>query len=100
MQTAVRLRRISPARALQTRPAPISTTPPAQLRLKDALHHAPPPLPHRLGWPGVIISGVLPDAPYQPPQTARRWRREAKSGDGVLDDKRCQGSRNLRTATG
>lgn len=32
-------------------------TPPARLWLKDAAFYKPP-LPHRMGWPGAIISGL------------------------------------------
>ena len=59
---------------------PHPATPPAQLWLKDA-RQCTPPLPHRMGWPGAIISGVLPDAPHRPPHTARRRRREARQGE-------------------
>jgi hypothetical protein len=54
--------------------------PPAQHWFKDAVS-CTPPLPPRMGWPGAIISGVLPDAPSRPPHTARRRRREARQGE-------------------
>jgi hypothetical protein len=36
---------------------PHTATPPARLWLKDAVS-CTPPLPHRMGWPGAIISSV------------------------------------------